>query len=302
MSAEERPARSAANLAVVIASRGRPEELTLLIEQLARQTRPASQVVIALSDPMDGPSTRPPGMNLEVLVSEPGSCRQRNAALDRVLWADTDYVVLIDDDYYPTRTALDDIVRFFMAHPDISGINGRLIADGAGCGGLALREAIELLEAAERCEPPPLAIRPRNGLYGCNMAFRATAIEAVRFDEAPPRYGGQEDVGFSARRGFGGRAATAAFQGVHCGSRGGRTSGVRFGYSQIANPVYLQRKGSISSKEARRLITRALAANGGRLFHPEPWIDRKGRLRGNLVALTDALGGRLRPSRILEIG
>jgi len=37
------------------------------------------------------------------------------------------------------------------------------------------------------------------------------------------------------------------------------------------------------------------------LRHPEPWVDRRGRVRGNLMAFRDLLRGRLDPRRILEI-
>jgi len=39
----------------------------------------------------------------------------------------------------------------------------------------------------------------------------------------------------------------------------------------------------------------------GRSFHPEPWIDRKGRLKGNLLALVDMAIGRISPHRILQL-
>jgi hypothetical protein len=42
-----------------------------------------------------------------------------------------------------------------------------------------------------------------------------------------------------------------------------------------------------------RNVTRAVA--------PEPYIDRRGRLRGNLLALRDVLRGDLRPERIIEL-
>ena len=36
-------------------------------------------------------------------------------------------------------------------------------------------------------------------------------------------------------------------------------------------------------------------------LRPEPWIDRRGRLAGNLRALRDLVTGRLAPGRILEL-
>ncbi len=90
-------------------------------------------------------------------------------------------------------------------------------------------------------------------------------------------------------------------RGVHLGIKSGRTSGVRFGYSQIANPIYLIRKGTMSWQHAKMLMWRNLAANLIRSFHPEPWIDRKGRLKGNMLALVDMAIGRISPHRILKM-
>jgi hypothetical protein len=38
-----------------------------------------------------------------------------------------------------------------------------------------------------------------------------------------------------------------------------------------------------------------------RSFRPEPFVDRRGRLRGNMIALADVMRGRLAPERILEL-
>ncbi len=44
-----------------------------------------------------------------------------------------------------------------------------------------------------------------------------------------------------------------------------------------------------------------LVANARRAFYPEPYIDRVGRLRGNLIGLCDILTGRWRPERAAEL-
>jgi hypothetical protein len=90
-------------------------------------------------------------------------------------------------------------------------------------------------------------------------------------------------------------------RGVHLGAKGGRTSGVRFGYSQIANPVYLVRKGTVSGRFAWSLMGRNLVANLAKSLWPEPWIDRKGRLKGNILGLIDWALGRISPMRILQL-
>ena len=142
------------------------------------------------------------------------------------------------------------------------------------------------------------------GAYGCNMSFRLEPVrrQGILFDENLPLYGWQEDIDFSMRvRPYGRIMNAAALRGVHLGIKLGRTSGVRFGYSQIANPIYLIRKGSMSWRHASKLMWRNIAANMGRSLFPEPWVDRKGRLKGNLLALIDMLRGRISPGRILQL-
>lgn len=34
---------------------------------------------------------------------------------------------------------------------------------------------------------------------------------------------------------------------------------------------------------------------------PEPYVDRPGRLRGNLIALADVMRGRLAPERVMQL-
>jgi hypothetical protein len=88
--------------------------------------------------------------------------------------------------------------------------------------------------------------------------------------------------------------------GVHLGAKRGRTSGLRFGYSQIANPWYLARKRTLRIDRALIQAGRNVGANVLHLARPEPWIDRRGRLLGNGLAMLDLLRGRLRPDRIVQ--
>ena len=69
----------------------------------------------------------------------------------------------------------------------------------------------------------------------------------------------------------------------------------------MANPVYLARKGSMRPLRSARLIARNLIANHLRALAPEPWVDRRGRLSGNMLALRDLVAGRLDPQRILDM-
>jgi hypothetical protein len=43
-----------------------------------------------------------------------------------------------------------------------------------------------------------------------------------------------------------------------------------------------------------------IAANTVKSFAAEPWIDRRGRLIGNITGLWDIVRGRAHPARIME--
>jgi hypothetical protein len=48
-------------------------------------------------------------------------------------------------------------------------------------------------------------------------------------------------------------------------------------------------------------MSRNVLANLIRSLWPEPWVDRKGRLRGNFLALVDIIKKRDSPVRILQL-
>ena len=136
------------------------------------------------------------------------------------------------------------------------------------------------------------------------MIFRVDVLrrEGIRFDETMPGYAWYEDIDFSRRLlPFGRLALLEGAQAVHLGAKVGKTSGLRYGYSQIANPIYLARKGSYPWDHAHRSVMRNCLANLLRSIAPESYVDRRGRLRGNLLGLRDFLLGRLRPDRILAL-
>jgi hypothetical protein len=77
---------------------------------------------------------------------------------------------------------------------------------------------------------------------------------------------------------------------------------VRFGYSQIANPIFLVKKNTMERKKAYRFITRHLISNVFHSLRRDPLFDYRGRLKGNLLAFVDFLRGSNHPQRILQIG
>jgi hypothetical protein len=185
----------------------------------------------------------------------------------------------------------------------VTGATGVLLADGINSAGISYEEASALISGyTPQHGNKPRILREQDGLYGCNMIYRVSAIRGQRFDETLPLYGWQEDIDFASRMARRGKQVkTDAFAGVHRGVKSARLPGVRFGYSQIANPVYLVRKGTMRFAYAFKLVLRNIAANLIRSPRSEPWIDRPGRLKGNLIALRDLVCGRLRPEAVLEL-
>jgi glycosyltransferase involved in cell wall biosynthesis len=266
------------------------------VDLIASQTRQPDGVLIVGAAEEDVGSVRESPLRPEVAFAPKGLCRQRNRALD-LLAGRTDVVLFLDDDFIMAPGYLAGLEALMTGDAGIVGVTGRLLADGVRQGGFTVEQALAMIEAHAGVEVPWEL--PREALYGCNMALRMAATTGLRFDEALPLYGWQEDVDFTAQMARRGRLVLSGqVTGVHLGVKGGRTSGTRLGYSQVANIVYLLRKGTMPRWLGRRLLWRNVAANVLRAPFPEPHVDRLGRLIGNLRAFADIALGRMDPRKI----
>lgn len=288
-------------IAIGIATRGRPAILGEVLAEIARQTRGPDRLLICHVDGNDiaGLPARFP--DAEFLTAPAGLPRQRNAILDAA--ADCDAVLFLDDDFLPQPEHLAVTERILLAHPDCVVTTGTVLADGAKGPGIGVADGRAILGA----DAPPadaLAVAPHFNGYGCNMALRLAPMRAhgLRFDEQLPLYAWYEDLDLTRRLGAHGTILRlAGARGVHLGSKSGRVAGTRLGYSQVANAIYLARKGSYPWNRALRSAARNMAMNLARSLAPEPWVDRRGRLRGNLIAIADLLRGRMHPMRAVEL-
>ncbi len=288
-------------IVIGIATAGRREQMRLTLAQVARQRTPPARVVVCPADPADfdpasGVLLRCP---LEVVHGRRGLTAQRN----RILAAceDADVLIFLDDDFYPASDYVEQVALLFDARPDLVVATSQPLFDGATGPGIEPVDAARIVEALPSQPPFAEDLRPTYGGYGCNMAIRLAPVRrhALQFDENLPLYGWLEDIDFSRRLAPHGHIVKcAALRGVHLATKRGRSSGLRLGYSQIANPVYLLRKGSMSGSYALRHMGRNLAKNLARSLWAEPWVDRRGRLKGNLLALFDLLRGALDPRRV----
>ena len=61
------------------------------------------------------------------------------------------------------------------------------------------------------------------------------------------------------------------------------------------------RKGTMPAGFALELMSRNVMANAIRSVWPEAHVDRRGRLRGNLIAACHLLRGRIEPEYVLRL-
>ena len=287
---------------VVIASLGRSAECADILEALRNQSVKPSVIAMSVEKAGDLPENLTD--DIRVVMGPRGLCAQRNRGVALVRES-CDVIVFFDDDFIPTSRSIEGLARLFGAFPDIVGATGHVIADGVGQGGVSREVALQLVSAYDAeasCPPVPEPGQAIVTAYGCNMAFRVTAMANVAFDERLPLYGWQEDVDYAGQISrYGTIVKTTEFGGVHRGVTSSRTPGARLGFSQIVNPIYLARKGSMRWGHAARIMAGNVLANHLKLVRPEPHIDRAGRARGNWIALGHILSGRLEPEAMLLI-
>lgn len=288
-------------LATVIPTLGRKAQLARLLRHLEAQTRPPDEVIVSAPDPSHVELPEPLSYPVTLVFGTTGSCAQRNAGLERALDR-FDIISFIDDDFIPADDYFELVAQAFEDSPEFAVVMGQVIRDGATTAGLSWQEAKTALDDAGSLPGTQPRVVDHVGAYGCNMSVRTRTIEDVRFDERLALYGWQEDIDFSSRLRSRGRIVCVnTIRGVHLGIKTGRTSGKRFGYSQVANPIYLIRKGSVPATFALPLLARNLTTNVLRSLWPEPYVDRRGRLWGNLLALSHVLAGRIEPEHVLEM-
>lgn len=290
-------------IAIGIATAGRRDVLSDTIRVLAEQTHMADELLICPANDAD--------VDIEVLKEYPGKFRickgpvglpaQRNVLIEAT---DADIIVFFDDDFLPATDYLEEVLSLFASESDVVVATGKVLADGITGPGLDNAEGLRILEqAGPNMDSSPLTV-VYNG-YGCNMSVRMQPVRdhRLRFDERLPLYAWLEDVDFSRQICVHGKVVGATrLRGVHLGTkRSGRSPGRRLGYSQVANPVYLARKGTMHWRRALNQIGRNLLANSIRSFSPEPWVDRRGRLIGNMMAICDLVLGKSAPEKALKV-
>ena len=296
------PARRNSRASVVLASAGRRAALANIISDLSRQAGDIAEIVISTPTVDDAPSREelPSSVAQKVIYvhGSKGLPTQRNRALNAL--TEPTFIAFFDDDCRIhdgyLRTAMD----FLGNQGDAVGITGGLLIDGAAEDReISNNEALDLL----REQSPGVAGPQRvTALYGCNFVVRAASAAGVSFDDHLPLYGWLEDLDYSRRLAARGELwLVPAARAVHLGaSSGGRIAHERFGYSQLANPMYLRRKKVISRRELAVFLVKGLPNNLLFSVRGKSREMRRQRLAGNLIAVRHWVSGSLDPRQILN--
>jgi GT2 family glycosyltransferase len=289
------------SIAVVIATKGRPQEVSYLLTTLQAQSKKPDMIVISACDPEDFTEFARPGPRVKVILGEPGLPAQRNRAL-KFLEDLADIIVFFDDDFIPSKFWIERAHQLFSTLSDLVCITGLVLADGqiTRAGGIAKVEEADATPRAIDCQN--VVVKDFPSPYGCNMALRTNRLRGVTFDERLALYGWLEDHDFGVRLRPNGRIIwTDAVWGVHLATRSGRTSEMKFGYSQVVNPWYLMLKGTMKKSETTRHLFRAFVGNSRGLVLQDKAVDRVGRFKGNVLGLIDIFLCRWAPEKVKNL-
>jgi GT2 family glycosyltransferase len=285
---------------VVICSANRPDVLAETVDSVlcGQSVLPLEIIVSVFNQTHVTEETRArPGVRV-VLSGIQGTCAQRNAAAKVVR---TPYTLFLDDDVELAANFIESMERLLDHDTDAVAATGFLVIDGArGDSGL------DRLVARSYAMNYVRAHANYDHGEGQNIFVRSEVFEKVLFDENLPLYGWLEDLDFATNiLRYGRIIMNTETCWAHIGTPGGRTTGLRFGYSQVVNPFYLWRKNG--KPGLTRVIfghwLRYLAYNYRRemIKHPSDRSDRTGRFTGNMIALRHVLAGKVDPSYILHV-
>ena len=279
---------------MIIATKGRPAELAASISAIVAAGANLGDIFVSAVEAQDTVRV-PEGVN--VILGPAGAATQRNRAIATL--PTVDLVYFFDDDLLIHADYFARCEEVFAEDAAVVGVTGRVLYDGAASGAIDIESGKRTLEGID--DPIERHWSGVRNLYGCNFAVRAHLLKVEQFDSDLPLYSWLEDLDLSRRLLRHGelRRASAALC-VHLGSAsGGRQSHLRFGYSQVANALFLFRKRSVGKLDLLRLIGRPLLANVVGAVQNQN--GRRARLAGNRMAIRDAARGRVTPGRITSL-
>jgi len=174
---------------VVIATKGRPDDVPLIRDNLLAQSTPPDRIIFIGTENADlgGHDTNNTNSDVEFMISDRiGSSVQRNVGIERALeihGESNDFVVFyFDDDFRPAANWIEKALVHFQK-AGLSGITGTVLADGIWGPGISEDQAHDLLVNAPTPRPGAAGDLHHEeficSLYGCNMAFSGEASRHV---------------------------------------------------------------------------------------------------------------------------
>lgn len=207
-------------ISVIIPSSSRRSVLHETVLSLARQSRQADEILLSVVDLEQDVAPETLGVSgVRLVVGPKGSTCQRNTALDCV-HTKCDLIAFFDDDVELHPFYLRNCCQFMSQHPEVVGMSGSMIADGAAVGELSRREAIRLVQ---RPSEPDEGFRRQSGVLGGGMTIRKSIAQQVKFETRLRLYGLYEDFDFGARCArFGALVSVESCRMVHLATRTSR--------------------------------------------------------------------------------
>ena len=298
------PAAEAPCVSVLIATYNRAAVLHDTVAHLQRQSLKPTEIIVVVSDMRHVLDATMRLDGVRSIKSDLGLCVQRNAAI-RAVRAGCDLMVFLDDDVELHPSYLEEMHGLFQADPGLVLATGLVLADGARVSGIARPDAERIIHDAYNTphEASDDDVSPTWTTYGCNMAVRPSVTKHVQFDERLPLYAWLEDLDFAASCSRLGKVVkNDCAQVVHLGTKSGRVSERRVGFSQIMNSYYIARKSNLTySKMLLAYWAKPFLSNLTMSLLPQKHMNRRERLVGNLKALVAVLQGRCAPEEVLQI-
>ncbi len=250
---------AAHEIAFVVATKDRPDELIRMWRSLRSQSRVPDEVVIvdasARPSTLVGPQAGPPVLRY-IRTAVASATRQRNIGLDAV-GPEADLVGFLDDDAVLEEGAVEEMLRFWESagaevggaafnmanHPPLDWpvLKRTRFAESLG---LYARGGGAVTASGFQTMIGPLARTEwADWLPSGASVWRREVVRDYRFDEWYNGYSYLEDLDFSYRVGKSYKlAVVAGARYLHLQAPGGRGGGYAFGLREVLNRVHFVKK------------------------------------------------------------
>jgi len=295
-------------IAVVCATKDRPDDLRSFLESLDRQYRRPAQVVIvdASAEPVNAVADGFPSLRIKYIRHLPPSASaQRNVGI-RAVDEDMDLIAFMDDDAVLEAGSLEAMLGFWRAAPAEMGgaafnwlnfepTGGGWLKRSAACRWLGLYSPVIGQVMPSGWQTMAANVDKTIGvewLSSCASVWRKQIFEKFSFDEFFDGYSYLEDLDFSYSVGRQYKLAVVAEAGFrHYPSSSGRSGMVRFGKVEVRNRLYFVRKHGLSMWRCYLgLMIRMLMTLAGAFSLC--WRQNLGRAMGNCIGLLQSIAAR----------